>query len=220
MKKKNLIGILLGIIIIIGIILTATIGLNLDLMYSNHKSIDINLQKQFENEDVYKIAKEVFENQKVKVQKVELYEDMVSIIVKDATDEQLENLNTKLNEKYELENKKDDMVITNVPSVEISDLVKPYILPVSISFVVIIVYLVIYMAINNRVNRKLSILKETSKAILAIIGIELLYLSVFAITRLEINYTTLPIGVIIYAFTTILILMNLEKQYKIEEKKK
>lgn len=220
MKKKNLIGILLGIIIIIGIILTATMGLNLDLMYSSHKSIDINIQKQFENEDVYKIAKEVFENQKVKVQKVELYEDMVSIIVKDATDEQLENLNTKLNEKYELENKKDDMVITNVPSIEISDLVKPYILPVSISFVVIIVYLVIYMAINNRVNRKLSILKETSKAILAIIGIELLYLSVFAITRLEINYTTLPIGVIIYAFTTILILMNLEKQYKIEEKKK
>lgn len=220
MKKKNLIGILLGIIIIIGIILTTTIGLNLDLMYSSHKSIDINLQKQFENEDVYKIAKEVFENQKVKVQKVELYEDMVSIIVKDATDEQLENLNTKLNEKYELENKKDDMVITNVPSVEISDLVKPYILPVSISFVVIIVYLVIYMDINNRVNRKLSILKEISKAILTIIGIELLYLSVFAITRLEINYTTLPIGVIIYAFTTILILMNLEKQYKIEEKKK
>lgn len=220
MKKKNLIGILLGIIIIIGIILTTIIGLNLDLMYSSHKSIDINLQKQFENEDVYKIAKEVFENQKVKVQKVELYEDMVSIIVKDATDEQLENLNTKLNEKYELENKKDDMVITNVPSVEISDLVKPYILPVSISFVVIIVYLVIYMAINNRVNRKLSILKEISKAILTIIGIELLYLSVFAITRLEINYTTLPIGVIIYAFTTILILMNLEKQYKIEEKKK
>lgn len=220
MKKKNLIGILLGIIIIIGIILTTTIGLNLDLMYSSHKSIDINLQKQFENEDVYKIAKEVFENQKVKVQKVELYEDMVSIIVKDATDEQLENLNTKLNEKYELENKKDDMVITNVPSVEISDLVKPYILPVSISFVVIIVYLVIYMAINNRVNRKLSILKEISKAILTIIGIELLYLSVFTITRLEINYTTLPIGVIIYAFTTILILMNLEKQYKIEEKKK
>lgn len=220
MKKKNLIGILLGIIIIIGIILTATMGLNLDLMYSNHKSIDVNLQKQFENEDIYKIAKEVFENQKVKVQKVELYEDMASIIVKDATDEQLENLNTKLNEKYELENKKDDMVITNVPSVEISDLVKPYILPVSISFVVIIVYLVIYMAINNRVNRKLSILKETSKAILAIIGIELLYLSVFAITRLEINYTTLQIGVIIYAFTTILILMNLEKQYKIEEKKK
>ena len=220
MKKKNLIGILLGIIIIIGIILTTTIGLNLDLMYSSHKSIDINLQKQFENEDVYKIAKEVFENQKVKVQKVELYEDMVSIIVKDATDEQLENLNTKLNEKYELENKKDDMVITNVPSVEISDLVKPYILPVSISFVVIIVYLVIYMAINNRVNRKLSILKEISKAILTIIGIELLYLSVFAITRLEVNYTTLPIGIIIYAFTTILILMNLEKQYKIEEKKK
>ena len=110
MKKKNLIGILLGIIIIIGIILTTTIGLNLDLMYSSHKSIDINLQKQFENEDVYKIAKEVFENQKVKVQKVELYEDMVSIIVKDATDEQLENLNTKLNEKYELENKKDDII--------------------------------------------------------------------------------------------------------------
>lgn len=220
MKKKNLIGILLGIIIIIGIVLTATIGLNLNLMYSNHKSIDIYLKKQFENEDVYEIAKEVFGNEKVKVQKVELYEDMVSIIVKDATDEQLENLNTKINEKYELENTKDDMVITDVPGVQISDLVKPYILPVSISFVVIIIYLVIYMAINNKVNKKLNILKEVLKTILTIIGIELLYLSVFAITRLEVNYTTLPIGIIIYAFTTILILRNLEKQYKIVEKKK
>ena len=79
MKKKNLIGILLGIIIIIGIVLTATIGLNLNLMYSNHKSIDIYLKKQFENEDVYEIAKEVFGNEKVKVQKLKTLNQTISI---------------------------------------------------------------------------------------------------------------------------------------------
>lgn len=220
MKKKYLIGLLLSIIVIIGIVLTATIGLNLDLMYSNHKSIDIYVQKEFENDDVYKIAKEVFENEKIKVQKVELYEDMVAIIVKDATDEQLEDLNTKINEKYEIENTKDDMVITDVPGVKVSYLIKPYILPAIISFIIIIIYLIIYMAINNKLNRKINILKEIIKVILTIIGIQLLYLSIFAITRLEVNYYALPIGIVIYAFTTILIWMNLEKQYKIVEKKK
>lgn len=220
MKKKYLIGLIPGIIIIIGIILTATIGLNLDLMYSNHKSIDIYLQKEFENEDVYKIAKEVFENEKVKVQKVELYEDMVSIIVKDATDEQIENLNTKINEKYELENTKDDMEITEVPGMQVSNLIKPYILPIVISFIVIILYLIIYMVIKNKLNRKMNILKEVIKVIVTIIGVELLYLSIFAITRLEVNYYTLPIGILIYSVTTILIWLNLEKQYKIVEKKK
>ena len=69
MKKKYLIGLLFCIIIIVGIILTATIGLNLNLMYSNHKSIDIYLEKEFDNNDIYKIAKEVFGNEEVKVQK-------------------------------------------------------------------------------------------------------------------------------------------------------
>ena len=81
--------------------LTATIGLNLNLMYSNHKRIEIYLEKEFDNNDIYKIAKEVFGNEEVKVQKVELYEDIASIIVKDATDEQLEQLSSKINEKYE-----------------------------------------------------------------------------------------------------------------------
>lgn len=220
MKKKYLVGLLFCIIIIVGIILTATIGLNLNLMYSNHKSIDIYLEKEFDNNDIYKIAKEVFGNEEVKVQKVELYEDIASIIVKDATDEQLEQLSSKINEKYELEKTTEDMVITEVPEVKTEDLIKPYIAPTIISFVIVVIYLVIYIAINSKERKDVNIFKEILKAIITIIGIELLYLSVFAITRIEVGYWTLPIGVIIYVFTTILMLLKLEKRFKKQEKKK
>ncbi len=220
MKKKYLIGLLFCIIIIVGIILTATIGLNLNLMYSNHKSIDIYLEKEFDNNDIYKIAKEVFGNEEVKVQKVELYEDIASIIVKDATDEQLEQLSSKINEKYELEKTTEDMVITEVPEIKTEDLIKPYIAPTIISFVIVVIYLVIYIVINSKERKDVNIFKEILKAIITIIGIELLYLSVLAITRIEVGYWTLPIGVIIYVFTTILMLLKLEKRFKKQEKKK
>lgn len=220
MKKKYLVGLLFCIIIIVGIILTATIGLNLNLMYSNHKSIDIYLEKEFDNNDIYKIAKEVFGNEEVKVQKVELYEDIASIIVKDATDEQLEQLSSKINEKYELEKTTEDMVITEVPEVKTEDLIKPYIAPTIISFVIVVIYLVIYIVINSKERKDVNIFKEILKVIITIIGIELLYLSVLAITRIEVGYWTLPIGVIIYVFTTILMLLKLEKRFKKQEKKK
>ena len=112
------------------------------------------------------------------------------------------------------------MVITEVPEVKTEDLIKPYIAPTIISFVIVVIYLVIYIAINSKERKDVNIFKEILKAIITIIGIELLYLSVLAITRIEVGYWTLPIGVIIYVFTTILMLLKLEKRFKKQEKKK
>ena len=68
---------------------------------------------------------------------------MVCIKTKgEVTSEQIENLNTKINEKYGTENKTEDIVITKVPKVKFIDLIKNYIWPTIISLVIIIIYIV------------------------------------------------------------------------------
>lgn len=212
MKNKIIIEIILTLIVLAGIIVTCVWGLNFGLNYSNHKEVDIYIGQEFENQDIYTIAKEVLENKKIEVQKVELYEDMVSIIVNDITDEQLESLNTKINEKYGIENKVESIVVTDVPNVRGRDLVKPYIVPVAISLGLIIIYLIIYNVICSKMGRKVNAIKTTIKAIVSIIGVQLLYLSVLAITRLEVNALTIPIAIVLYVIITIAIFVKLEKE--------
>lgn len=212
MKNKTIIGIILAIIILAGIITTCTLGLNFDLKYANHKEIDIYIGKEFENKDIYNIAKEVVEQEKIIVQKVELYEDMVSISIKDITDEQVTNINTKINEKYGLENKVEDIIITSVSNVRGRELIKPYILPITISFVLIITYIAVYATIYSHKEIKINIVKTLLEAIGAIIITQLLYLSLLAITRLPINILTIPFAIVIYVITTIVIILNIQKK--------
>lgn len=219
MKNKKIVGAILTLIILAGIIITSIWGLNFSLNYSNHKAIDIYIGQEFENKDIYQIAKEVLGDVKIEIQKVELYEDMVSINVKDISTEQLLDLNTKINEKYGIENTVDEIVVTDIANVRGRDLIKPYILPVAISFVIIIIYLLIYNTIYSKKGREVKVIKTVLKAIVNIIVVQLVYLSIIAITRLEINSLTIPVAIALYIITTIVILVKLENKYsKIKEK--
>lgn len=210
--KNKIIGIIFALIIVAGIAITCVWGLNFGLMYSNHKQVDIYIGQEFENQDIYEIVKEVAKNEKTIVQKVELYEDMVSITIKDINEEQLANLNTKINEKYGIENKVEDIAVTSIPNVRGRDLIKPYILPITISFVIIVVYLAVYNAIYAHMGRKTNTVKDIAKTMGTVVGIELLYLAVLAITRLEINRLTIPFAIVLYVVATIAIFAKLEKK--------
>lgn len=218
MKNKKIIGIILALIILAGIIITYIYGLNFSLNLSNHKEIDIYIGQEFENKDIYKIAKEVLQNQKVEVQKVELYEDMVSISAQDVSEEQLTELNTKINEKYGIQNKVEQLVITHVPNTRVRDIIKPYILPIAISYIIIIIFFIIYNIIYSHKGRETNTIKTVAKSAFLIILVEMLYLSILAITRLEINRLTIPISIILYIITTIAIILKLEKKYSKIEK--
>lgn len=221
MNKKTIIGIAISsIIILAGIIITCMFGFNFSLIYNNHKEIDIYIGKEFENIDIYEITKEVVGNQRIIVQKVELYQDMASISVKDISDEQLETLNSKINEKYQTENKVENLLITSVSNVRGRDLINPYLLPIGISFGIIAIYLLVYMLVYKKMGKNIKILSTLLKSLGSIIGIQLLYLSIISITRLPINRLTIPTGIILYAITTIVIINKLEKKYKNIEKTK
>ena len=125
------------IIVIIGIIVVITKGFNFELQYQDSQRIELYLKKEFNAEEMKKIAQEVLE-QKVVVQSVEMYGDMVSITAKEISDEQKANIVEKVNEKYETELKAEEIKIVNVPHTKGMDIVKPYLVPFGLATLIIL----------------------------------------------------------------------------------
>ena len=143
MNKKIIYGIL-ALIVLVGAVLVVTIGLKLDMKNDANTKIYVYIGKEFDNNDIEQIAKETFETDTAIVQKVEIYNEMALITIKEQNteniNEKIESLNSKINEKYGLENKKEDIVINNETKINMYSVIKPYILPMLISLIVILVY--------------------------------------------------------------------------------
>lgn len=191
---KKIAQIILICLVLAGIIVIATLGFNVGVRYGENTQININIGKEFDSKDIKNIAKEVFGNQSVIVEYVEIYKDVVQITVKDATDEQIAELNNKINEKYELSNdlsNADDVLVARNANTRLRDLVMPYILPISISAAIIVIYEVIRF-------RKLGVWKVLYEAILAIIAPQAVLFSIYAIARIPVNRLTAPISIALY----------------------
>lgn len=215
MNKKIIYAILI-IIIIASAILTLTIDFKLDTTYNENTKIYVYIGKSFDNKDIKQIAEEVFETNGVKVQKVEVYEDMACITLpkQSETDEKIEKLNSKINEKFGIENKKEDIEIKNEPKIEVYSIIKPYIWPVVISIAIILIYAAI-------MYRKLGVVKTLADYVLAILAPESTYVIALILAKLPFNTLTIPIGLIIYSVSIIAMTMVKQKQlniYKLNQK--
>lgn len=210
-QKMKIISLLIAIIIIVGTIVTLTVGFNFDLKYQEAKKIQLYLEKDFEISDIKQITNEVLSNEKVMIQKVEVFEDTVSIIAKEITDEQKTNLVNKVNEKYELELSADDIEITTVPHTRGRDIIKPYIAP----FVIATVIILVYMAVRYH---KLGMIKTIVRTALTIVLIQAVLASVMVITRIPIGRVTIPLVLAVYMLSLLGMTTCLEKE--LTEKKK
>lgn len=214
-KNKIMYGLAL-LIIIIGIIVVLTKGFNVGLDYMPNQKIEIYIGKEFNLNDIKNITNEVFGKQQVSIKKVELFEDMLSITSKEITEEQKNNFIQKLNEKYGLETKSENIDIVSVPNIKLTDIAKKYILPIAISFGIILVYMAIrFIKINS--------LKVVLETIINLGVIELVFASIIAITRIPVGRFTVPIALGIYILTTFCLINKFEKQLsnkKMEEENK
>lgn len=207
---KKIIYAILVCIIIAGIVVIATIGLNADLIYSKNVEIDVYIGKLIDEKDIQTIVDEVFPGERNIVQEIELFEDMVSITIPDTrTEEELnskvEELNTKINEKYEIENTTDDIQITHNSKIRLSSVVMPYLVVLGISIVIVLVYVALRY-------KKLGVAKTLINYVLAIVGSELVLLSIIAITRFPVNRIIVPAGlVLLLAVITVLGFKNEKK---------
>ena len=197
MKQKNtiILTVLIAIILIVGAIVIATKGLAFELKYQDSQKVELNIGKEFKTEDVKQITNEVFDNQPVKIQAIEVYKDAISITTTEISEEQKTNLVNKINEKYETELKPEDITIESIPHTRGRDIIKPYITPFIIITIIILVYLMIrYYKLNS-----LKVLIES----IGIIALsQMVLLGIMAITRMPIGEFTIPMVLLVYMIST------------------
>ena len=211
---KKIVLILLICLIFAGTVIVCFKGFNVGLPYKSNINISVYVGKKIEDKDMQEITKEVFKGKQAIVQKVELFEDMISITTEEMSEEELNEKKTelinKLNEKYEKEIKDEEIEIVHNPKVILSSIIKRYILPFGISTIAIVIYQMIRF-------KKLGATKTLLTTIIVLMLIGLTYASLIAITRIPINKFIIPIGMAIYVITIIVLNMKYEK--KLEENK-
>lgn len=210
-KKGKILSIVILIVIIAGIIVIGAKGFNFDLKYEKSQKVELYLEKEFETSDIKDITNEVMPGKEVMVQKVEVFDDTVSITAKEITDEEKTNLITKINEKYGTQISTDSTEIENIPHTRGRDIIKPYIMPFIITSVIILVYMAIrYYKLGSM------------KVILKTIGINILsqavLMSIIAITRIPFGRLTIPMVLVVYILTMIGLSTRFEKRL-IEKRK-
>ena len=208
-NKQNIMRIILILVLIIGIGITAIKGLNWSMEYGKVKTMQISLGKDFETNDIKNIVEESTGSKAI-AQKVEIFETTALIKLKSLSDEQVDDILNKINEKYELELTKDDITIEEIPNYKGRDIIKPYIVPTIISVVLILAYTAIAYRKSISIKLMLDILGE-------LIITVLLLLSIYAIFRIPVNSTTMGIAI---AAIICYILAALRKMDKILAEKK
>ena len=218
---KKIIYIVLAVVIILGIVLTATIRLNVDIIYKAHEELSVYIGKETDKKEIEAIAKDVFENQKIVVGNIESFNNAFLIKTESTSNEQIENLKQRIVEKYEIEDADSIITQNHVAKLRLRDLIKPYIspsyyMPILMSTAIILVF----MAVRFKKLGSIKVLLQTG---IMMVMAELLFLSIIAITRYPVNRYIIPAGLIVYVGTIIITNMqfirSLEEQNSKEENK-
>ena len=204
-KKIVLLGIIL--LILAGIIVVALKGMKVDLMLTKHKSIDIVIGKEFNINDVRNICNEVFKDKDVVLRKVENFGDAVSINATTISDEEKQNLITKINEKFEISLVADDIEVRSNSNIRIRDMIRPYFAPVCVSFVMIYAYVGIRF-------KKLNALKVLLSITGIILVTEAVITSLVAISRIPVSPIIVNLMLVIAVTEIIIFIYKKEEELK------
>jgi len=211
MKTLNkILCILICIVIIIGIVIWKKNGFNLELQYSNRNQINLVKNTGINKSDIEQIASEVFGNTRYVVQEVETFDNIISIVAEEITEEQRDSIIKKFNEKYKMDIKASDIEINSIPFTRVIDVIKPFILPGIITFVIILLY---YLLRFKSLGWKIIL----SKTVIIPVVAELLLYSMIAITRIPFGRVAIGCGIALYVIIIALLTNNFENN---REKKK
>lgn len=206
MKQKNIKIItfaIVALVILIGIVVVGIWGFKKELRFEQSQSIDVYVEQSVDENKIKDITHDVLGTDSM-VQTVEIYKDMVIIRAKEITEEQKNNIVSKIKENYEFEQTAEDTTIDTVPATRIRDMYKKYVLPFTISGILVLVYMVI------RYYKK-GILKVLVRTVAIPVVGELFLLSIIAIARIPVGRFT-PILVIgMYIASILIVIKETEK---------
>lgn len=207
---KKIIFIVLAIVIVAGCIVTATIGLNVDIIYKAHEQVNVYIGKETNIKEIEDISKEVFGKQRIKIVAIEAFNDAFAINTESVSDEQIEALKQKVGEKYSIEDTSNSVVKSSIPKLKLMDLIKPYFRPVIISTIIILVFMAFRF-------KEIGSIKVVIQSCIMLALAEILLLSVIAITRCPVNQYVIPGAIAVYFAT--LIMLNVQNLKELELKK-
>lgn len=205
MKKKIIMLVLIIAIIIAGTVMICVKDFNYSLLYSKTQRMNIYIEKEFNVDEIKGIAIEVLGNKRVVVETVDEFETAISILTTELTEEEQNNIITKLNEKYEIEiDKESDIVIVDIPQNSIWNVAEKYISPV----ITVTIAAIAFMAIRFR---KQGIVKSLIIPIVSLILTMALYVSIVALVRIPVNELFVVLAILIYILTLICNTIKLSK---------
>lgn len=207
LKSKKLLVLLavILVIIMIGVIVLGVKGMNYSLLYGANTQIEMYLENDFELEDIKAIAKETFGKNNIRLLDESKHD--ILITVKSASEEQQNNLISKVNEKYGLELSTQDLIVVNNGEMKLTDLISRYVFPVIIASLVILAYFIIRY-------RKLKLEKVVLYTLITIIGLQIALLIIYAITRIPVNSFTMPISMLIFILSVLGLTEYFDNQIK------
>ena len=205
-ENKKILIIAILIIIVAGIIFLAVKGFNKSIIYDSATRIECYIPSGYEKADIENITNETFSNKNVTVQDIEKLNQIVSIKIKDYSEEELENFKTKISEKYGIDKDKLEIYEIKIPTTRISTIVKPYVLPVSI----VTVLSLVYIALRNIKSKEA--VKKIIKVALTLVLVAGIYFSILVIAQIPINEYTMPIALMLYVLTLLIEVIKLNKE--------
>lgn len=212
MKNNKFKGlIVIAALIVIGLVIIIVNKFEFNVNYSKNVRLEISLSKDFNVSDILAITNEVYQNQDVVVRKSGPFEDIITITLRDFTDEQNENLINKINEKYETSLTTDGIGIYYNSNVRGRDIIKPYITVTLVFGIIVLGFFIIKY-------KKLGITRTILSPILVIIGTQVLYFLMISIFRVKINESTIATGISIMLFCLMYLINCFEKEVKIAKK--
>lgn len=214
MKKKIVICLVI-LIIAVGTIFTCIKGFNFDTNYKASIRIQIQMEESFEMSDIESIAKSVFpEDRIIEITYADTFNALPVIHVTSATNEELENLENKLREKYSFkaENEEENaeesseeemdgqvLYVMNLSDESIYDLIRGYITPIIITFVITVIFLGIYYGWY----KKLGVVNGVIIPVAVIFAVNALYISIISICRVPVNEYVIAVGLFVYTISLI-----------------
>lgn len=195
MNRKLLLFIIAIVIIAVGAVMANTMGFNKAIEYGEYTRVLVYMNRESNLNDINGLLKDTFDG-KYEIAYIDEFKDTVSIKAQGISEEQITEFKNKLKEKYEFEDETEFMVTLETANVGTYELIKDYIKPVAISFVIILIYFGI-------AYRKLGILEGLVEPGLGLIVLNCLYVSIIAICRIPLNAYIIPLGVFIYIMSII-----------------
>ena len=206
MKNKNLIiYIILCLIIIAGIAVWEAKGFRTEIQYTPRKQIQLTNYTGIDISDVEEIAREVLGNTVYIIQPVETFGNAVSIVSKNMTEEQRNQIVEKFNEKYNTKLEKEKVEIVSIPHTRVKDILKKYIVPGLITLCILIVYFAIRFS-------KIGYKKVIIKTILIPIVSELVVFSIMSIARIPFSRLAVATGLSVYLISLIALTVMFENK--------